>query len=102
MRGAIHGATTFPQILYGVLDGSTVKGRVAPMGGLKTTALATAQPCLEGQFVITGLTAGNSYTYDAAVATETAVASTAIKFGGPNNTTTNDAFGGFLYEIWAV
>lgn len=102
MAGTVHGATTFPQVLFGVLDGSTVKGRVAPLGGLKTTAVATAQMTLDGQFLITGLTAGNSYSFDAAYGVETLVASTGIKCGGPNNATTNDAFGGFLYEIWAV
>jgi hypothetical protein len=33
---------------------------------------------------------------------ETVVASTGLKYGGPNNTTTNDAFGGFAFEVWAA
>jgi hypothetical protein len=102
LRGPVHGATTFPQILFGVLDGSTVKGRVAPAGGLKTTALATSQLALEGQFIVAGLTPGSSYTWDAAYAVQVAIASTGIKMGGPNDTTTNNAWGGFAFEIWAV
>jgi hypothetical protein len=102
MHCNVHGATTFPQILLGVLESTTVKGRVAPLTGLKTTAVATAQPGMDAQFVVTGLTPGNSYTWDAAYAVQTVLASTSIKYGGPNNTTTDDACGAFLYEIWAV
>lgn len=102
MAGNVHGATTFPQILFGVLSGSTVMGRVAPIGGLKTTAVATAQLMLEGQFIVSGLTPGNSYSFDAAYAVQTAVASSSIKYGGPNNTTTNDANGGFLFSIFSL
>lgn len=102
MRGSVHGATTFPRILFGVLEGSTVRARTAPLGGLKTTAVATTTLTQEGQCVVTGLTAGNSYTWDASYAVQLVLASTGLKYGGPNNTTTNDAFGGFLYEIWAI
>ena len=102
MRGTVHGAATFPQIMFGVLDGSTVKGVVQPMGSLKTTAVTTAQLTQDGQFIVTGLTPGASYTWDAAYAVQTLLASTGIKYGGPDNATTNDAFGHFLYEIWGV
>jgi hypothetical protein len=88
--------------MFGVLESTTVRARTHPLGGLKTTAVATAQLALLGEAVVTGLTGGSSYTWDAAYAVQTAVASTAVKYGGPNNTTTNDAFGGFLYEIWAA
>lgn len=94
-----HGASTFAQILLGVLEGSTVKGRVAPLGGLKTTAVSTAQLSQEAIFIVSGLTPGNSYSWDAAYAVQTAVSSN-IKYGGPNNTTTNDAWGAFQFEIW--
>lgn len=102
MGGVIHGATTMPQILLGVLSGSTVMRRKAPDGGLLGTALATTFVPVEACFVIDGLTPGNSYTWDAAYGVETAVASTGLKYGGPNNTTANDAFGGFSFEIWQV
>lgn len=101
MRGVLHGATTYAQILFGVLESSTVMGRSDPMGGLKTTALATAQLAQESEFIVTGLSAG-SHAWDAAYGVETAVASTGLKYGGPNDTTGNDAFGGFLYEIWGI
>jgi hypothetical protein len=102
MRGVIHGATTFPMVLFGSMSGASVVGRTCPMGGLKTTAVATAQLAREGQFLVTGLTPGNSYTYDAAYAVQVLKASTGIKYGGPNNTTTDDAFGGFLFEVWTA
>jgi hypothetical protein len=101
MRGVLHGATTYAQILFGVLESSTVQGRGDPIGGLKTTALATAQLAQESEFIVTGLGAG-SHTWDAAYGVETAVSSTGVKYGGPNDTSGNDAFGGFLYEIWGI
>jgi hypothetical protein len=96
----VHGATTFPSILLGVLEGSTVRMRVAPNGGLKNTAVATAMVTHEATAVISGLTPGANLTWDAAYGVETLIASTGIKYGGPNNTTANDAFGGFCFEIW--
>lgn len=102
LSGVLHGATTFPQILLGVLDGSVVRGRAAPMGAPPGTALATTLERVTAEFLITGLTAGASYTWDAAYGVETLVASTGLKYGGPNNTTANDAFGGFAFEIWQV
>lgn len=100
IRCCIHGATTFPQILLGVLDGATIKGRVAPMGALPGTAAATTMMVVEGLFVVSGLTPSSSYTYDAAYGVETAVASTNIKYGGPDDTTSNNAFGALVFEIW--
>jgi hypothetical protein len=100
MRGCIgNGATTSATILLGVLDGATVKGRQAPLVGSHNGA-ATAQMNGAASFIVSGLTAGQSYTWDAAYGVEFAVASTQIKYGGPNNTTLNDAYGGFSYEIW--
>ncbi len=100
LRGVVHGATTFPQIMLGVMEGATVIGRDHATGGIKTTAVATAQLAQESMFVVDGLTPATSKTWDAAYAVETLVAATGLKYGGPNNATTNDAFGGFLYEIW--
>lgn len=98
----VHGATTFSSILLGVLEGSTVKGRVCPNGGLKNTALATAMVTQEASFVVTGLTPSAQLTWDAAWGIETFVASSLIKYGGPNNSTANDAFGALVYEIWSA
>ena len=100
MQGVVHGATTFPQILLGVLEGANVVRRVAPVGGLKGTALATAQAAQEASFVVEGLVPAQQKTWDAAYGVEVAVAATGLKYGGPNNTTANDAFGAFLFEIY--
>lgn len=100
LKGVIHGATTFPQILLGVLDGSTVKGRAAPRASVGGTNLATSFMVAESLFLVTGLTPSTSYTWDAAYGVETLVASTGLKYGGPNDTTGNNAWGGFTYEIW--
>jgi hypothetical protein len=98
LQCTVHGATTFPTILLGVLEGSTVVMRVSPMGGLKTTAVATAQSTQEATAVLT-VTSG-SHTFDAAYGVEILLASTGIKYGGPNDTTTNNAFGAFIFEVW--
>lgn len=102
LHGTLHGATTFPQILLGVLEGTTVRGRVAPTGTLTGTALATTFLPVDALFVVSGLTSGASLTWDAAYGVETLVAATGLKYGGPNNTTANDSFGAFLYEIWST
>ena len=96
----IHGATTYSTILLGVMEGATVKGRVCPIGGLKTTAVATAMVTQEASFVVGGLTPSAELTWDAAWGIETFVSSSLIKYGGPNNGTANDAFGALIFEIW--
>ena len=98
----VHGATTMPSILLGVMNGASVVARVAPIGGLKNTAVATAVVTQEATFVVSGLTPSASLAWDAAYGVEVIVAATGIKYGGPNNTTTNDAFGAFQYEIWSA
>lgn len=100
LAGVIHGATTCPQIMLGVLEGSTVRGRVAPMVGGSNLA-ATSLYKVEADYVISGLTPG-AVNWDAAYGVETLVAATGLKYGGPNNTTANDNFGGFVFEIWDV
>jgi hypothetical protein len=99
LSGCVHGATTFPSILLGVLNGSTVVGRMAPIQTLGNTAVATALLNVEAQFIVTGLTPGAA-NFDAAYAVETIVAATGIKYGGPNDTTVNNAFGAFVIEAW--
>ena len=32
----------------------------------------------------------------------TLITSTGIKYGGPNDNTGVDAYGGFLYEVWGI
>ena len=100
LQGTLHGATTYPQILLGVLEGSTVRGRVAPAGLVNGNLAATTFLTVEAQYPVTGLTPAANLTWDAAYGVETLVAATGLKYGGPNNTTANDAFGAFIFEIW--
>lgn len=101
LEGTLHGATTFPQILLGVLEGTTVRMRKAPQGLINGTALATTFLTVESMAVVSGLTPGASVSWDAAYGVETVVASPAgLKYGGPNGTTANDAFGAFSFEVW--
>jgi hypothetical protein len=99
LRCAIIGATTFPTILLGVLNGATVVGRVTPIMFPGTANAATQAVIAEADFVVTGLTPG-AMNLDAAYGVEVIVAATNIKYGGPNNTTTTDAFGAFVFEVW--
>ena len=102
VRCCFSGATTYPQILLGVLDGATVRGRAMPVTGIPGTAATTTNVPMEASGVVTGLTAGTSYTWDAAYAVQTVLALTAIRWGGPNNTVANDAWGGVSFECWAI
>jgi len=97
-----HGSTTAGQWLLGVMESSTVVARVAPVMTASAGSLATAVIRSTGSGVITGLTPGSSHTYDAAYAVETISGAGGLKWGGPNNTTTDDAFGAFAFEIWAA
>jgi hypothetical protein len=102
LQGTLHGATTFPQITLGVLEGSTVKGRVTPAGLVNGNLAATTFLTVEALFPVTGLTPSATLVWDAAYGVETVVASTGLKYGGPNDTTGDNAFGGFVFEIWAA
>jgi hypothetical protein len=96
----VHGAATFSQYLLGCLEGSTVRGRVMPVGSQNGTALATTMMSQAVDYVVTGLTPGASVNWDAAWGCETFVANSLIKYGGPNNTTANDNFGALIFQIW--
>lgn len=99
MHTVVHGATTFPSIMLGVLDGATVRGRVSPTLGLGNTAVATARVSCDAEFTMTGLTPG-AMNLDAAYAVDIVVASTNLRYGGPNDTTTDNAWGAFVFEAW--
>lgn len=99
MSCAIEGAATFPQILLGMLVGSTVTGRISPQITINGTALSTTRAVAVAEFTVTGLTPGSTV-FDAAYGVEFLVASSNIRYGGPNNTTASDAWGGFQFEIW--
>lgn len=99
VQTAIHGAATYPQILLGVMEGVTVRGRKSAMlAGSNLAATTICAAWAEG--TITGLTPGASITLDAAWGCETGVASTGLKYGGANDTTVNNAFGALGFELW--
>lgn len=101
LRTVLHGsAANVPWILLGALEGSTIRGRVYPLGASKNTAVATAQIALEADYVVPGLTPTQALTWDAAFGIEQIVASTGMKYGGPNDATVDNAFGGFAFEVW--
>ncbi len=99
--GSLTGATTAPQILLGVLDGSTVKGRMAPITGRSAGGISGTMST-EAVFLVTGLTNNTSYTWDAAYGVEHVVASTNLKYGGADDASANTAFGGFGFEVWST
>lgn len=102
LQGTVHGAATFPQILMGVLEGATVRGRVSPAGMVNGNLAATTFLTVEALFPVVGLTPAASLTWDAAYGVETIVAATGLKYGGPNNAVANDAFGAFVFEVMST
>lgn len=100
IRGPVVGAATWPQLLFGVLSGASVIGRGLPIGAPRTAAGATLMMPIESEFIVTGLS--GSQTWDAAYGVETLVASSALKYGGPNDALGADAWGGLLFEGWAL
>lgn len=94
-----HGGTGVPTLLLGVMDGSTVRGRVGSEKTSDGSVAAAAQVKHKVEFTISGLTPG-AVNWDAAYGVEGVSASSAIKYGGPDDTTTNNAFGGFVFEVW--
>lgn len=99
MRCAIVGATTCPVILLGVMNGATVVGRVQPVGQPVTAPAATQVFIADAEFTATGLAAG-AMNVDAAYAVQVLVASTNIKYGGPNTNAGANAWGAFVFEAW--
>jgi hypothetical protein len=99
MQVPYEGATTYPEILLGAMVSSTVIGRVQPVCTAGATALATTRMVCYADFIVTGLTAGTTV-IDAAYGVEIVLASTNLKYGGPNDTTTDNAWGAFIYQIF--
>ncbi len=105
IRGVGSGGTTNVSFLWGVLDGATIRGRARGLGGFNSIAtnfVATDQYVTEAQFLVSGLTGGTSYTWDAAYGVEAALTSGVLKYGGPDNSSQDDAWGGISYDIWNV
>lgn len=99
IRAAHKGASTMPSVMLGVLDGATVRGRLAPLIIPRPPSTAHLR-VFESVFLVTGLTPGVSYTLDAAYGVETVIAATQFGWGGPNNTTASDAYGALSFEVW--
>ena len=100
MSAQVHGATTYPTILFAVMSGAGIVKRQSPMQSLGNTAVATARVKTESDFIVSGLTAGEAKTWDAGYGIEVGIASTGVKYGGPNDAIANNAFGGFAFEVW--
>lgn len=97
-----RGGANWGQILLGILEGASVVARVAPKRGIGTPNGASAVMVSDADGVITGLTPGSSHTYDAAYAVQviSSSANLSLSYGGPNDTTTNNAWGGIAFELW--
>lgn len=95
----VVGATTVPVVLLGVLNGATVIGRATPEDFPGTMNAATQTTRCYAEFIATGLAAG-AMNCDAAYAVQVIVASTNIKYGGPNTNAGGNAWGAFCFEAW--
>lgn len=85
----------------GILDGSTIRLRkacsLAKPGGVTGSVVG-----ISAEGLITGLTIGNTYTFDLAYGHENSTATGQLAYGGPNNATTGDAAGQTGFGIWEV
>lgn len=86
-----------PAILVGVMSGSTVLARVAP----KIIAGNAYRAMAEAEFTVSGLAPASFVTLDAAYAVQIEEVGTAIAFGGPDDNAGDNAYGGFLFEIFS-
>lgn len=100
-------ARTHDAVLLGVLEGSTVRGRmlasVTPVAGGQAVANDVDQRHLmDVTAIISGLTPGQSYTFDAAYSVPgDTFDSGNIEYGGPD-TPAVGANGALVFEIWEV
>lgn len=102
MTTVLAGSAATPQILLGVMEhsGGAVVARKVPQAAVQGTGVGTTiHVPISAVFPVTGLSAG-THTWDAGYAVQVVQASSAVKWGGPDNTTTNDAFGAFTFEVW--
>lgn len=105
LRGVVSGTTgTGQSHMWAVLDGATVRFRQRGVGGFSTssTLAATDHITTEATGLVTGLTGGTTYTWDAAFAAQSAESSAVIKYGGPNDTTQDNAWGQFTFDVWSA
>lgn len=93
-------APTWPGLLLGVLEGATVKLRMAPIGGLVNNSNHVGDAVgLEFFGFVTGLGAG-SHNFDLAYSVDVVGANTQAEWGGPNDTSGPDAGGAAWLEVW--
>jgi hypothetical protein len=95
----LTGATTFPVVLLGVLNGATVVGRATPTDFPGTANAATQTAPAWSTSTATGLAPGAA-NFDAAYAVQVVVAATNFKYGGPNTNAGANAWGAFVFEAW--
>lgn len=94
----LGGFWNYPTVMLGVLEGSTVRARMYPATLPSPANGTTTSTGVMADFVIPGLTPG-PITLDAAYGVEGS-ASGGISYGGPNNGTSNDAWGAFSFAIY--
>lgn len=99
IRCCVYGQTSYPSLLLGVMNGSTVVARSVPSYFVGTSSAGTSYNGCVAEFTVSGLTPGST-NFDAAYSVKATVAGTNIKYGGPDNTTIISAWGGFLFEAW--
>lgn len=90
-------AAGMPAVLLGVMNSTAIIGRASPINVI-LTATANRGVAMTVDFIVGGLS--GSYNFDAAYAVQVVQASTGFKWGGPNDTTGNDAWGAFVFEIY--
>lgn len=101
-------SSTVGSVLLGLLESGTLvptssggtPAIQAPKRNLPAPMLASSRTVLDASGCVTGVSAG-SHTWDACYAVQLASsASGALKWGGPDNTVSNDAAGAALFEVW--
>ena len=102
VRVAHRATTTMGAVLLGVLESTTVIAREAPVAGVPQALATTSCVVYDACGTVTGVS-GGSHSWDAAYAVQTVAGSGGVlNWGGPNNTTTNNAFGGASFTIWTA
>jgi hypothetical protein len=103
IRVAQTGAAATPAMFLGIMDGSTVKLRMAPLGGNTQSSSAAATDLHIWEFLgIVTDTPGASVNWDAAWSCETAQTGAVIGWGGPNDAVASNTYGAASYELWAA
>ena len=92
-----------PWVMLGVLDGSTIRGRVlASIGALNNSSTVADSLILSASFIVSGLPSEGIVSLDAAYGIEivSTSAATMLKFGGPDDAIEHTAWGGISFEVY--